>query len=377
MNQRQITIETVYKTRPLSNDCFLLVAVRCLKRTWNRDGQKSFGTTVEEETLRFFYHPDHLGSSSRITDATGKVVQSLEYLPYGEVLLDLRHGGWNTPYLFNAKELDEETGLYYYGARYYNPRLSIWLTPDPMQEKHPYITSYAYTANNPINLIDPNGEEWKDLNGHVIKDTRNIKKFIFYSKEFSKQAAVHYNDGIEKYGIGKVAMSQTSTTRSFTDDWRNMNGKDISEVLIMTHGKNQSIAFADNEQLTSTGDGKTNINHNDATNVQDLPQPSGNIERAVLYMYSCHSADKNPEAHGSGVHRQGALSGTKLPIAYVFAQTFNFYEVRGTAESVNYHYYLPDLTFPFSDDFLQPYPANKGRWRVIYNPNHPLRRQGK
>ena len=121
--------------------------------------EKSFGTTVEEETMRFFYHPDHLGSSSRITDATGKVVQSLEYLPYGEVLLDLRHGDWNTPYLFNAKELDEETGLYYYGARYYNPRLGMWLTPDPMQEKYPSVSTYSYTFNNPVRLKDADGQE--------------------------------------------------------------------------------------------------------------------------------------------------------------------------------------------------------------------------
>nr|WP_293531213.1 RHS repeat-associated core domain-containing protein [Prevotella sp.] len=47
-----------------------------------------------------------------------------------------RNNIWNTPYLFNAKEFDEETGLYYYGARYYDPRLSLWMSTDPMQEKY-------------------------------------------------------------------------------------------------------------------------------------------------------------------------------------------------------------------------------------------------
>ncbi|WP_260210109.1 RHS repeat-associated core domain-containing protein [Apibacter adventoris] len=41
---------------------------------------------------------------------------------------------WNTPYLFNGKELDEETGLYYYGTRYYNPRESVWLSTDPLSD---------------------------------------------------------------------------------------------------------------------------------------------------------------------------------------------------------------------------------------------------
>ena len=128
------------------------------------DPEKSFGTTAEEETMRFFYHPDHLGSSSRITDATGKVVQSLEYLPYGEVLLDLRHGDWNTPYLFNAKELDEETGLYYYGARYYNPRLGMFHNVDAFAERYPRFSPYNYAANSPSKYIEVNGDSVAVLN---------------------------------------------------------------------------------------------------------------------------------------------------------------------------------------------------------------------
>lgn len=61
-------------------------------------------------------------------------------------------------HLFNAKEFDEETGLYYYGARYYDPRLSLWISTDPLQEKYPHINSYCYTANNPILFVDPDGK---------------------------------------------------------------------------------------------------------------------------------------------------------------------------------------------------------------------------
>ncbi len=55
--------------------------------------------------------------------------------------------------------MDEETGLYYYGARYYNPRLSQWLSVDPLAEKYPNISSYAYVDNNPVIYIDPDGRE--------------------------------------------------------------------------------------------------------------------------------------------------------------------------------------------------------------------------
>ena len=50
-----------------------------------------------------------------------------------------------------------------------------------------------------------------------------------------------------------------------------------------------------------------------------------------------------------------------------------FYGVRGTAESVNYHSFLTDGTTPFSEDYMRPYPANDGKWHVFYNPNNPIR----
>ena len=111
------------------------------------------------EKLQFYYHPDHLGSSSYITNLDGEVVQHIEYVPFGEVFIEERNSIWNTPYLFNAKEFDEETGLYYYGARYYDPRLSLWISTDPLQEKYLSISTYIYSFNNPIKYIDPTGME--------------------------------------------------------------------------------------------------------------------------------------------------------------------------------------------------------------------------
>ena len=109
------------------------------------------------EKLQFYYHPDHLGSSSYITNLDGEVVQHIEYVPFGEVFIEERNSIWNTPYLFNAKEFDEETGLYYYGARYYDPRLSLWISVDPLQEEKPWFMPYHYCSVNPINRIDEDG----------------------------------------------------------------------------------------------------------------------------------------------------------------------------------------------------------------------------
>jgi len=122
------------------------------------------------ENLQFYYHPDHLGSSSYITNLNGEVVQHIEYVPFGEVFIEKRNNIWNTPYLFNAKEFDEETGLYYYGARYYDPRLSLWISTDLSEEKYAEFTSYCYVGNNPIVIKDINGNDWLRCNGKYFYD---------------------------------------------------------------------------------------------------------------------------------------------------------------------------------------------------------------
>jgi RHS repeat-associated protein len=66
-------------------------------------------------------------------------------------------GYYQNHYKFNGKELDNETGMYYYGARYYEPRLSVWMSVDPMAEKYPNMSPFGYCANNPVNAIDPDG----------------------------------------------------------------------------------------------------------------------------------------------------------------------------------------------------------------------------
>ncbi|WP_255418071.1 RHS repeat domain-containing protein, partial [Prevotella rectalis] len=114
----------------------------------------NFKPNDEYEKMQFYYHPDHLGSSSYITNLDGEVSQHIEYVPFGEVFIEERNNTWNTPYLFNAKEFDEETGMYYYGARYYEPRLSLWMSCDPMQELKVCICSYTYCISNPIVYTD-------------------------------------------------------------------------------------------------------------------------------------------------------------------------------------------------------------------------------
>ena len=132
----------------------------------------------------YFYHPDHLGSSSLITDNIGALVQHIQYVPFGEVFVEERASAssWRTPYLFNAKELDDETGLYYYGARYYDPRTSVWLSVDPLAEKKLWMSSYVYCSNNPVMKIDPDGRSDIEIDkqNKTIKCTENTKSDNIY-----------------------------------------------------------------------------------------------------------------------------------------------------------------------------------------------------
>jgi RHS repeat-associated protein len=135
--------------------------------------------TPDYEQLIFFYHPDHLGSTALVTDNDGNVVQSIAYIPYGEVFIEERNGTWNTPYLFNGKELDEETGLYYYGARYLNPTNGMWLSVDPLFEKNIDASPYSYCHGNPVMKVDVMGldDYGVDDNGYIffIKTTDSEK----------------------------------------------------------------------------------------------------------------------------------------------------------------------------------------------------------
>ena len=136
------------------------------------DPQAGYGyipnDTTKEET--FFYHSDHLGSTSYITDDNANITQYDAYLPYGELLVDEHSSSEDLPYKFNGKQFDEETGLYYYGARYLNPVISLWYGVDPLAEKYPTAGGFVYCIENPVKFMDPNGKKivihYYDAKGH-------------------------------------------------------------------------------------------------------------------------------------------------------------------------------------------------------------------
>lgn len=141
--------------------------------------ETEFGKNSAQTGL-YYLHGDHLGTATFVTDDNAVATQFFLNLPFGETFVEQQIAGkYENPYKFNAKELDSETGLYYYGARYYNPRLSIWYGVDPLAIYNPVLENqfygngehnggvyylgnlnpYIYTYQNPVRYVDPNGKQ--------------------------------------------------------------------------------------------------------------------------------------------------------------------------------------------------------------------------
>ena len=190
-------------------------------------------------TTTYWQHGDHLGSASWVTDTNGVGYQHLQYMPWGEQWVDQRKTGYsyNTRYTFSGKERDEETGYSYFGARYYHPDLSIWLSVDPMSDKYPSLSPYAYCGNNPVRLVDPDGEEIGDyfnLNGDYLgTDGLDDGKLYIVSDK-------HWNE-IKNTGYvaedGTTVISSSFTTAEGFSNWfqkpsaADLSGKAVFNII--------------------------------------------------------------------------------------------------------------------------------------------------
>ncbi len=152
------------------------------------------------ETL--FFHPDHLGSTSLITDESGNVVEKTTYLPFGAVF----EGGSEEERLYTGKEKDD-TGLMYYGARYYSPLLMKFTQPDtilPDVYDPQQLNRYSYARNNPYKYTDPTGHVvWAVLLIPVVLAISYAVPVITSALANPHITIPWAMDNIDKYGAGK------------------------------------------------------------------------------------------------------------------------------------------------------------------------------
>ncbi|MCI1278362.1 MAG: hypothetical protein LKG23_05185 [Nitrospira sp.] len=112
---------------------------------------------VTKGATTFFYHQDGLGSVTDLTDSAGGTAKSYSYDAYGNILDS--PGAVDQPYTYTGRELDSETGLYYYRARYYDAGTGRFLEKDPIGFSGGDINLYNYAFNSPLLYTDPYGLE--------------------------------------------------------------------------------------------------------------------------------------------------------------------------------------------------------------------------
>lgn len=169
--------------------------------------------------MDYYYHTDHLGSTSLLTDSSAVVREHLKYTPWHEqpkyknIISEVPGGvgeNWyqkenmpeNINFKFTGKELDP-TGLYYFGARYYDPQVSLWMSTDSAIEKYlqtdgkgiydsSNFSLYAYCGNNPLKFIDPDGNI-KVIARFVTGDTEKTAKADRHNQYFSNAQDTYFN----------------------------------------------------------------------------------------------------------------------------------------------------------------------------------------
>ena len=118
-------------------------------------------------------------------------------------------------FTFSAKERDSETGLSYFGSRYYSSDLSIWLSVDPQASKYPSLSPYVYCADNPIKLVDPNGEEVGDyfsMSGRYLgTDGKNDDKIYFVANRSDKRKIKQNNKARLTTDVENVTVKISTT----------------------------------------------------------------------------------------------------------------------------------------------------------------------
>jgi RHS repeat-associated protein len=201
------------------------------------------GTLPTRDNFLYYYHPDHLGSTSHVTDADGKLFEHIEYFPFGESWVEESSNTQRTPYLFTGKELDEETGLYYFGARYYDARTSVWQSVDPIVGKYlsglpaggvyrsVNLSLYSYVSLNPTKYKDPDGL-WGRVGHQYTPQAAALAAGVpaLIATEFGRAAQAP-----DQPGETRDAMSKTSLVDQFgsfdnQEHIHNLNGRDAARV---------------------------------------------------------------------------------------------------------------------------------------------------
>jgi RHS repeat-associated protein len=140
------------------------------------------------DTVIRYQLADHLGSSSIELDDKANIISYEEYHPFGTTSYQKHNTNISQKrYKYNGKERDNETGMYYYGARYYAAWTCRFVSVDPMKEERIWLTPYNYVQNNPVNRVDPTGMVDEGLSDDKVSVPEKPAKYIKNEKDFQEK----------------------------------------------------------------------------------------------------------------------------------------------------------------------------------------------
>ena len=204
----------------------------------------------------YWYHPDYVGNVDLVTDLNQEAYEFYLYNPWGESLYHWESGSssWNSPYRFNSKEFDAETGMHYYGARYHHLKLSVWMSVDPLANNAPNRTPYRTFFNNPIRFTDPDGKWEVDANGNLIAEkgdnAQTLADFqgISYSQALKQMKDQGYTTTrIGEYDVLNLQVGDVVTLdNNYTQSLEDANA---GKVFVMTEAEMDNLTISEYYEL--------------------------------------------------------------------------------------------------------------------------------
>lgn len=258
-------------------------------------------------TFLYYYHPDHLGSTGYVTDADGELYEHIQYFPFGETWVqEAANTLQRVPYRFTSKELDEETGLYYYGARYYDPRTSVWQSVDPILGEYlkgmptggvfnpVTLGLYTYVNNKPLLYVDPNGLSSIAVAATKPTDKKGVTNFFKSNAKMQKadvSASVETGEGLLDV-LKDNSSADDPITRLTIDSHGYVEGSDTGIPMTSNQGL-YSSDDTENGQMFSNF--KRSFSLGDGASLDDLADmiKSGDIvfaDNAEVILFGCNLA---------------------------------------------------------------------------------------
>lgn len=188
----------------------------------------------------YTYQKDVQGSTRAVTDSNGQCVKWYEYTDFGETTVHEEQASFDNELCYTGGVYDENTGLYYLNARYYNPETGRFISRDTYEgtsEEPSSLHLYLYCANDPVNYVDPSGH-------------KKIATIYYKGKKkgFTEQA--HYNlyyhpknSNVKYYGV--------LSGEDFFKTWKKVSDTKASDLYLFMHGKKGTLTFYNNEQISA------------------------------------------------------------------------------------------------------------------------------